>query len=112
MKLRITFLNNWITQGTPSTYWIPGFFFPQAFITGTLQNYARNHKIAIDQLSFKFVIHDDISHTDIMQKPEDGCYIYGMFIEGACWDKKKHLLTESRPKELFSDLPLMHLVPE
>lgn len=35
-----------------------------------------------------------------------------MFLEGACWNKKKHELTDSRPKELFSDLPLMHLVPE
>lgn len=25
---RIDFLNNWITNGTPSHYWVPGFFFP------------------------------------------------------------------------------------
>lgn len=45
---RIDFLQRWIDGGPPATYWIPGFFFPQAFFTGTLQNFARKKQIAID----------------------------------------------------------------
>ena len=108
---RITFLQKWIDNGTPNVFWISGFFFPQAFITGNLQNYARKHIIAVDKISFEFRIVDEKTHTDITEKPEDGCYVYGIFLEGARWDYKKHLMNNPYPKELFSDLPLMQLFP-
>lgn len=52
-------------------------------MTGIMQNYARKHIIAIDKLEYEFKVLDDISLTDIKEKPEDGCYIHGMFLEGA-----------------------------
>jgi len=74
-------LNNWIQNGTPNIFWMSGFFFPQAFVTGSLQNYARKRAIAIDKLSFKFQFLDHINHyTEIKQKPEYGCYVYGLFL--------------------------------
>lgn len=54
LKERIDFLTSWIKNGTPKVFWIPGFFFPQGFITGSLQNYARKKVIAIDRISFTF----------------------------------------------------------
>eukprot|EP00825_Cyclidium_porcatum_P016785 TRINITY_DN196_c0_g3_i3.p1 TRINITY_DN196_c0_g3~~TRINITY_DN196_c0_g3_i3.p1 ORF type:complete len:1060 (-),score=193.84 TRINITY_DN196_c0_g3_i3:398-3577(-) len=109
---RIDFLSKWIKEGTPKVFWFSGFFFPQAFITGTLQNYARKHVIAIDRLNFDFVFIDHITYADITEKPEDGCFVYGLFLEGARWDNKKHIIVSPKPKELYSDVPLMQLVPK
>jgi dynein heavy chain, axonemal len=111
MNDRIEFLNKWIDKGTPSVFWISGFFFPQAFFTGTLQNYARKHVIAVDQLDFEFNFMDQIHHKDLTEKPDDGCYIYGMYIEGCRWDYEKHMLEDSLPKLLYTDLPCIHFLP-
>lgn len=35
---------------------------------------------------------DDMTYKDIKEKPLDGCYIYGMFLEGCRWNNKKHVL--------------------
>ena len=53
---RVKFLADWYTNGAPNTFWLDGFFFPQAFFTGSLQNHARANKIAIDKLCFHFKV--------------------------------------------------------
>ena len=70
-------LKKWIDGGTPAVFWISGFFFPQAFFTGILQNYARKHIIAIDELDFECKIYDEITPQEVTEKPEDGCFVYG-----------------------------------
>ena len=111
LTARIEFFNKWIKHGTPNVFWISGFSFPQAFITGTLQNYARKKKIAIDRIGFDFKYMDHLTVASIKKKPEDGVYIVGIFLEGAKWDDQNHSLADPKPKELYSEMPLIWLVP-
>ena len=41
---------------------------------------------------------------DIKEKPEDGAYVYGLFLEGAKWDYNIMELGESDPKVKFSSI--------
>jgi dynein heavy chain len=50
LKARVMFLEDWLVNGNPKSYWISGFFFPQGFLTGCLQTHARQYKIPIDEL--------------------------------------------------------------
>ena len=74
---RLNFLKRWIEGGTPTVFWISGLFFPQAFFTGCLQNYARKHVIAIDELDMEVKYYDEISPQEVTEKPEDGVYAFG-----------------------------------
>lgn len=80
-------------------------------MTGTLQNFARKYGYPIDTVSFNFVVCDDKTLEGTEDPPEDGCYIRGLFVEGARWDSKRHLLGESNPKELYSEMPIVWLSP-
>jgi len=58
--------------------------------------------------------HIQVIDTDLdslTSRPENGCYIRGLFLEGARWDNTTHELSESRPKELYTDMPVMWLIP-
>mmetsp|Transcript_8605 Transcript_8605/g.16207 ORF Transcript_8605/g.16207 Transcript_8605/m.16207 type:complete len:872 (+) Transcript_8605:3-2618(+) len=108
---RFSFIQKWIDIGLPKVYWISGFFFPQAFLTGTLQNYARKKNIPIDAISFDFKVMEVYDEIGIVFQPEDGCYIRGLFLEGARWNSKYMCLAESRAKELYSRMPIVWLNP-
>lgn len=52
------------------------------------------------------------SVSELNQKPNTGCYIHGLFLEGAGWDKEAGQLTESRPKELYTEMAAIWLIPK
>ncbi|CAJ0959437.1 unnamed protein product, partial [Ranitomeya imitator] len=107
---RMDFIQKWITDGIPATFWISGLFFPQAFLTGTLQNFARKHVISIDTISFDFKVLGE-TVAGLRERPSEGCYIYGLYLEGAGWDKTTMQLAESRPKDLYTEMAVIWLLP-
>jgi len=85
---------------------------PQAFLTGTLQNYARKYKKPIDSIAFSVHVLGDRKADSITERPRDGIYVHGLFPEGARWDAAAQSLAEFMPKELFTPFPVMWMLPE
>ncbi|PKU47169.1 dynein heavy chain axonemal [Limosa lapponica baueri] len=101
--------STWIYEGRPNTFWITGFFNPQGFLTAMRQEATRAHKgWALDTVT----IHNEVlkqNKEEITAPPSEGVYIYGLYLEGAGWDRRNSKLIESTPKILFVQLPVLHI---
>jgi dynein heavy chain len=93
-------MRSWYKSGHPACYWLSGFFFPHGFMTGTLQTFARKHIKPIDLLEFAFKVTSHTDQTKVERAPDDGIYVYGLFIEGAKWSFADQCLEEQAPGEM------------
>merc|ERR1719446_1573804 len=113
LNARVSFMQSWVDHDNPIAFWISGLFFPQAFLTATLQNFARSAHIAIDRLTFDFPVHDEweLDGSNLTEHPTSGVYCWGLFLEGCRWCNIQHSLAPSLPKQLFVQFPLVHFLP-
>eukprot|EP00854_Cymbomonas_tetramitiformis_P003966 gene3966-4937_t len=108
---RVEFFESWIANGNPKCYWLPGFFFPQGFLTGCLQAHARKYAMPIDTLNFDFSVTLMSDADEVEAGPEDGIYIDGLFVDNARWNMAEQWLDESEPGVMQSPLPVVHFLP-
>ncbi|XP_039872861.1 dynein heavy chain 8, axonemal-like isoform X1 [Simochromis diagramma] len=101
--------HSWVFEGRPKTFWMTGFFNPQGFLTAMRQEVTRANKgWALDTVTLNNKV---LKHTkeEITASPTEGVYVYGLYVDGAGWDRKNTRLIESSPKVLFTPLPVIHM---
>ncbi|XP_078532463.1 dynein axonemal heavy chain 6-like [Lissotriton helveticus] len=130
LSLRTTFIGAWIKHGQPKSFWISGFFFPQGFLTGTLQNHARKYNLPIDELSFHYnvvpVYRDQAAVVEALKtvvfgqelpmdielpSPTDGVLVHGMFMDACRWDDEDMVVEDALPGQMNPELPVVHFEP-
>uniref|UniRef100_A0A8C8BCP0 Dynein axonemal heavy chain 5 n=1 Tax=Otus sunia TaxID=257818 RepID=A0A8C8BCP0_9STRI len=103
---------NWIFESRPNCFWMTGFFNPQGFLTAMRQEITRANKgWALDSV----VLCNEVTKwmkDDITSPPLEGVYVYGLYLEGAGWDRRNMRLTESKPKVLFEMMPVIRIYAE
>lgn len=127
-EYRIDYLQNWVLNGLPRSSWISGLYFPQSFLTGTLQMHARKHNLPIDSLLIDYEIFSEtVLQSEVykehvqggeadaafgsLKNPFTGIYIHGLFIEAGRWNAIEGGLCDSLPAKLLEPLPVVWVKP-
>ncbi|KAK7945226.1 hypothetical protein WMY93_000954 [Mugilogobius chulae] len=100
---------SWVFEGRPKTFWMTGFFNPQGFLTAMRQEVTRANKgWALDTVTLTNRVLKQ-AREEITAAPTEGVYVYGLYLDGAGWDRKNTYLIESSPKVLFTLMPVIHM---
>lgn len=112
--------------------WLSGLHIPESYLTALIQVACRKNNWPLDKSTLfttvtEFTDPDDIEerHTSVtitLSSPLksshsiciclfQGCYVQGLFLEGARWDSEKQCLTRPQPKFLIEPLPILSVVP-
>ncbi|XP_076815353.1 dynein axonemal heavy chain 5-like isoform X1 [Clavelina lepadiformis] len=106
--------HTWLFEGRPNQFWMTGFFNPQGFLTAMRQEVTRAHSSkgwALDGV----MLYNDVTKflkEDITSPPPadiGGVYVYGLFLDGAGWDRRQVKLIEPLPKVIFTTMPVVHV---
>lgn len=102
-------LVNWLAQGRPKSFWLTGFFNAQGFLTAVQQEVTRRHNgwSLDDVLIYSEMTAFEKEDVEKKEKVEEGVYCWGLFLDGAAWDKKKNSLCDAPPKKLFCAVPCL-----
>jgi dynein heavy chain len=101
---------SWCFDGRPSCFSMTGFFNAQGFTTAMRQEITRAHKgWALDGVVMANLVTKIPGREEVTSAPKEGVYVYGLFLDGAGWNKKDSCLAEQHPKVLYVTLPVIHL---
>ena len=93
----------------PKVTWLSGLFNPQSFLTAVCQVTAQRQKWELDKLQTWTDITKKMCVEDVEAGSRDGAYIVGLSLQGALWDTHNGTLERSRPKEMFSHMPIINV---
>lgn len=102
----------WIKNGEPAVIWLSGLHVPEAYITALVQATCRKSGWPLDRSTLYTQVTQFKDSKEITEKPVSGCYVQGLYIEGAGWDSKANALARlDSGGRLIQELPILKIIP-
>ncbi|XP_050440010.1 dynein axonemal heavy chain 5-like [Adelges cooleyi] len=99
----------WVFKEKPTKFWMTGFFNPQGFLTAMKQEISRAHAgWTLDNMALENKV-TMYSKNEVGKPPAEGVYVYGLFLDGAGWNRKTSTLQEALHKILTTEMPVFHI---
>ena len=101
----------WVGGGDPKVMWLSGLHIPESYLTALVQVTCRRKGWALDRSTLFTLTTRFTSEEQVSSAPEDGCYVRGLYLEGAGWDLGRACLVRQDPKVGVVQLPILQVVP-
>ncbi|KAK3539191.1 hypothetical protein QTP86_029601 [Hemibagrus guttatus] len=110
-KRRYDQYSSWVDKGEPVVMWLSGLHIPESYLTALVQATCRKNGWPLDRSTLYTHVTQYSSEEEVQEKPAQGCYVSGLYLEGADWDVEQGCLVRSKPKELVVQLPILKVIP-
>uniref|UniRef100_A0A336KTI1 CSON011058 protein n=1 Tax=Culicoides sonorensis TaxID=179676 RepID=A0A336KTI1_CULSO len=101
----------WSVSGEPLVMWLSGLHIPESYLTALIQVACRKNNWCLDRSTLFSTVTEFTDPDDIEERHTLGCYVHGLFLQGARWDIENQGLARSTPKILIEPLPILSIVP-
>jgi dynein heavy chain, axonemal len=102
---------DWVEFGEPKVIWLSGLHIPETYIAALIQTACRSKGWPLERATLFTKVTKILDPESISSKPEFGCYVTGLYLEGAGWDLEGSHLKRQDPKLLITELPIMQIIP-
>uniref|UniRef100_A0A673CHG9 Dynein axonemal heavy chain 10 n=1 Tax=Sphaeramia orbicularis TaxID=375764 RepID=A0A673CHG9_9TELE len=110
-KKRYEQYHSWVDEGEPKVMWLSGLHIPESYLTALVQAACRKNGWPLDLSTLYTQVTQYRSEDDVTDRPGQGCFVSGLYLEGADWDVEKGCIVRSKPKVLVVELPILKIIP-
>lgn len=101
----------WVNEHEPDVMWLSGLHIPEAYLTALVQATCRRNGWPLDKSTLFTVVTNAPTPSELIETTHQGCFVHGLYIEGAAWDIEKGCLVRQAPKQLVQAMPVMKIIP-
>ncbi|XP_013358995.1 PREDICTED: dynein heavy chain 10, axonemal isoform X2 [Chinchilla lanigera] len=101
----------WVTESEPSVMWLSGLHIPESYLTALVQATCRKNGWPLDRSTLFTQVTKFQDADEVNERAGQGCFVSGLYLEGADWDIERGCLVKSKPKVLVVDLPILKIIP-
>ncbi|XP_044777260.1 dynein axonemal heavy chain 10 isoform X1 [Neomonachus schauinslandi] len=101
----------WVTESEPSVMWLSGLHIPESYLTALVQATCRKNNWPLDRSTLFTQVTKFQDADEVNERAGQGCFVSGLYLEGADWDVERGCLIKSKPKVLVVDLPILKIIP-
>ncbi|XP_019718448.1 dynein heavy chain 10, axonemal-like [Hippocampus comes] len=110
-KRRFEQYKSWVDSAEPKVMWLSGLHIPESYLTALVQAACRKNGWPLDLSTLYTEVTRFREEEEVNDRPAQGCFVSGLYLEGADWDMDVGCLVKSKPKVLEVQLPILRVIP-